>query len=722
MTGLPEWLLKIDLMNKQLLDGLNYMNWMQSCRIIIFRSLFLFTVIFSFFLSSTSFATIPDRISPDQTLVIGGNKDFAPYEFLNSEGVPEGYNIDLMRAVALKEGLNIKIVLDTWYKIRRDLEDKKIDAVTGMIFSKERDEKYDFSLPYKVIPYALFKRIETPLHSRDDVKDKEIIVVEGVYAHDWLVENQFTDFIITTNSPTEALQLLGSGKHDFVFMPRLHGLNLLDDLDIDNVEIAGHPILVNKISFAVAEGNSALLAEFNEGMVALQQSGEYDEIYLKWFSVSKYNKYINKVTKYALLVFFVVSLLLLTVLCWNWLLKRAVNRKTLALCLNEARLSQIVNNIPTPTYVVDENRVVTHWNRACELLTGVPATEMVGTKNYHKALYTDQAYSIVDLLLKGALTNRVQHNDSRTYRESSLLESAYETEIYFSNLGIDGKWLYGTAALLKDDIGNTNGAIETWQDVTESKQLERQLVQSQKMEAIGTLAGGIAHDFNNILTAVNGNVELALLEASQQSKLTGYLQQIHSAGLQAKKLVQQILTFSRQAEVETEPVQMSTIVEETLCLFTSSLPANIKVQQDIQSNVLVMADATHIHQVVMNLCTNASHAMVSGGILGVRLAAVQIDEHQIRPGGDLRPGKFIKLTVSDTGQGIPLKVRSKILDPFFTTKKRGEGTGMGLSVTHGIVQRYGGKLDFESQLGKGSTFCIYLPAFTKDVASTTNTV
>jgi signal transduction histidine kinase len=342
-------------------------------------------------------------------------------------------------------------------------------------------------------------------------------------------------------------------------------------------------------------------------------------------------------------------------------------------------------------------------------LTGEAANQIVGTKKYHKALYDDQTYSIVDLLLGNVLTKRVQQHDSRTYRESSILEGAYETEIYFSNLGIDGKWLYGTAALLKTETGKTSGAIETWQDLTESKQLERQVIQSQKMEAIGTLAAGIAHDFNNILLAISGHAELALLESPKESTLNGNLKQIRSAGMRAEKLVLQILTFSRQAEVETEPIQVSAIVEETMRLIMPSLLPNIKVQQDIQSHAFVMADATHIHQVILNLCTNASHAMLDGGILGVRLVEVQIEEDQIRPDGYLMLGRFIKLTVSDTGQGIPLEVRDKILNPFYTTKRRGEGTGMGLSVTHGIIKQYDGVIDFDSEPGNGSTFHVFLP-------------
>ncbi|MBL4901379.1 MAG: transporter substrate-binding domain-containing protein [Desulfocapsa sp.] len=674
-----------------------------------YRSLFHIIFFIVLCISTTSVAS-PNQASQEKTLLIGTNKDFAPFEFINSKGVPDGFTIDLMSAVAKQQGLSIKFMPDTWSNVRRDLKDRKIDAVTGMMYSKARDTIYDFSVPNVIIPYILIKRKGTQIQSLDDVKEQEIIVVENVYAHDWLLENKITNSIITVKSPTEALRLLASGKHDCVIIPRLHGLDLIDDLKINNIESTGPPILAHKLSFAVIEDNYELLAKLNEGIFALHQTGEYDEIYLKWFSVTKQSKQIRKITKYVLLFFALIILLLLMVLFWNWLLKRAVHRKTEELCQNEARMKQIVEGIPIPTYVVDENRKVTHWNRACELLTGKTADQIVGTKNYYKAFYANKTYSIVDLLLDNVLTKRVQQHDSTTYRESSVLKGAYETELYFSDLGVDGKWLYGTAVLLRDETGDINGAIETWQDLTESKQLERQFIQSQKMEAIGTLASGIAHDFNNILTVVSVHAQMALLNSSKESSVVENLEHILSAGKHAKNLVNQILTFSRQAEIEIEPIQLTETVEETLKLFRSSLPPNIKMQQVIQSDALVMADATHIHQIVMNLCTNAKHAMAdTGGVLEVGLSDVQIDKDQISPQVNLISGKFIKLTISDTGHGIPLEVQNKILDPFFTTKQRGEGTGMGLSVTHGIVTQYGGTIDFKSELGKGTVFHIYLP-------------
>ena len=680
------------------------------------RTLFHITLIFVLFLSTTSVAN-PIRFSPDKTLIIGGNQNFAPFEFLNKEGVPDGYAIDVMKAVAKREGLNIKFKLDTWSNTRLALENKKIDAVTGMLHSKERDKIFDFSVPHFVITYAIFKRHETPIKSLADIKEKEVIVVEDVYAHDWLIEKKITKSIIPVVKPGEALRLLASGKHDCAIIPRLHGLDLLSELKINNIETVGPPVLKQELCFAVAAGNSDLLAELNEGLLSIQRSGEYDDIFLKWLSVHEHKKRVRKLSNYVLLFFSAVTLLLLTVLFWNWSLKRAVKFKTKALRQNETRLSQIVEGIPIPTYVIDEKRTVTHWNRACEALTGKAAEDIVGTNNYYRALYNNKTYSIVDLLLDNVLKNRVQHHDNNKYRESSILEGAYEAEIYFDNLGIEGRWLYGTAALLKDETGKINGVIETWQDLTGYKQLEMQLIQSQKMEAIGTLAGGIAHDFNNILSAVIGNAELALSDLAKESSLSDHLEQILSAGMRARDLVNQILTFSRQTQLETKPVQVSAITKETHKLFRVSLPSNIKIQQDIQSDALVMADATQIHQIVMNLCTNARQAMVdAGGSLRVRLSEVQLDEDQIGPEADLIPGKFIKLTVADTGHGVSPEFQNKIFDPFFTTKRIGEGTGMGLSVIHGIIKRYGGIINFDSEPGKGSTFRVFLPIVTGDAS------
>ena len=655
----------------------------------------------------------PQRISTDRHILIGGNQDFAPLEFLNSAGMPDGFSIELMQAVARQKGLTIQFDLGLWSDALDDLKDGKIDAVSGMLYTKERDKVFDFSAPYVIISYMIFIRTGTPINSIDDLNGKEIIVVEDVHAHDWVRKNRITDSIITVNGATEALKLLASGKHDCVILPHLHGLERLKDAGISNIKTIGPPILEKHLCFAVAEGNPDLLAELNEGLYLVQRSGEYDEIFLKWASVHEHQKRFRKIAQIVLLIMGTILVVLFSFIFWNRSLKRKVAQKTQALRRNEARLNQIVEGIPIPTYVIDETRTVTHWNKACELLTGISSAAIIGTKNYCSAFCDNRTYSTVDLLMDDVLTKHTQQYDNTKYRESAMIKGAFETECHLKNIDGDGKWLYVTAALLKGQSGNIEGAIETWQDLTEYKQLENQLIQSQKMEAIGTLAGGIAHDFNNILSAVIGYAELALMDIPKESSLNDHLKQIVAAGLRAKKLVNQIFTFSRQTEVNPKPIQVSTIVREVLKLISASLPPTIKIKQNIQSDALAMADATQIHQVVMNLCTNAYHAMADeGGVIGVRVSEVRLEKNQIRADADLDAGRFIELTVEDTGYGIPIEARDKVFNPFFTTKKRGEGTGMGLSVTHGIVKRSGGQINFDSEPGKGTIFRVHLPVVT----------
>ena len=259
--------------------------------------------------------------------------------------------------------------------------------------------------------------------------------------------------------------------------------------------------------------------------------------------------------------------------------------------------------------------------------------------------------------------------------------------------------------------GKLERIIHIAHDITEQKRLKERISQSQKMEAIGTLAGGIAHDFNNILAAILGNAELAQQELTTGSRTEKHLQQILAAGNRAKDLVRQILAFSRPAKAELRPLQPAATIQETLKLLRSSLPATITIEQDIDANTgLILADPTRIHQIVMNLCTNAYHAMEeTGGTLHLALKGKVLAERDLAEHPDVRPGKFVQLTISDNGSGIAPDVQTRIFDPFFTTKETGKGTGMGLAIVHSIVKNYGGFLTFSSQPGKGTVFHVNLP-------------
>lgn len=247
----------------------------------------------------------------------------------------------------------------------------------------------------------------------------------------------------------------------------------------------------------------------------------------------------------------------------------------------------------------------------------------------------------------------------------------------------------------------------------ERQKLEAMLHQSQKMEAIGTLAGGIAHDFNNILAAIMGYTELSLMGMSEQNPVRHNLQQVFNAAIRARDLVKQILVFSRmKAEDDRKTIELGPVVKETLQLLRASLPSTIEIRTNIaDGDNVAQADPTRIHQLITNLCTNSFHAMEeSGGILEVSLVQVRLDAGSVARHQDLKSGRYLKLTVSDTGRGIPPEIMARIFDPYFTTKGPGKGSGLGLAVVHGIVQRLHGAIEVFSWPMKGTTFHIYLPS------------
>nr|WP_319396511.1 ATP-binding protein [uncultured Desulfobacter sp.] len=298
-------------------------------------------------------------------------------------------------------------------------------------------------------------------------------------------------------------------------------------------------------------------------------------------------------------------------------------------------------------------------------------------------------------------------SDDKRIMASEKIEELEETYI------LDGRecTVNTVKVPIKNHAGEVMGILIIFWDITRTKQLEAQLAQSHKMEAIGTLAGGIAHDFNNILGAIMGYTQLALLDAPEHGKYNSNLCQVMKAAGRAKDLVVRILTFSRRGNEQQEPIRIGPVLDEALKMIRPSIPSTIEIQKEIgEESGFVMAGATQIHQVLINLCINASHAMKKkGGVLRVGLEEVELSDEMMKQHPLLKSKSCVKIAVGDTGSGIPEKELGRIFEPYYTTKGKGVGIGLGLAVVHGIIQSHGGAVEVISRPGKGTVFHIYFP-------------
>ncbi len=339
------------------------------------------------------------------------------------------------------------------------------------------------------------------------------------------------------------------------------------------------------------------------------------------------------------------------------------------------------------------------WNRGAQELYGWTSDEVQG-KVKHDLLHT------------------IAPKPRQEIEEELLLRGRWEGELIHTTR--DGREITVASrqALRRDHDGKPIAILEINSDITEQKLTEEHLRQAQKMEAVGTLSGGIAHDFNNILAAIIGFTEMAIDDVSDNAPVQQKMERVLKAALRGRDLVRQILAFSRKTEGERTEISLTPLVKETHELLRASLPSTIRTALDFTTKEdFVLVDPTQMQQVLMNLATNAAYAMrEDGGLLTIRISSATFAQGSILPDPDMKPGTYVKLTVKDTGTGMTEKVRQRIFEPFFTTKQQGQGTGMGLAVVYGIVKAHGGTLTVRSEVGKGSTFDVFLPQVRKPEA------
>ena len=376
-----------------------------------------------------------------------------------------------------------------------------------------------------------------------------------------------------------------------------------------------------------------------------------------------------------------------------------------ALRIEQERFSKAFRATPNPTTISRmADGTIIEVNETWVETFGYSRAEAVGTTSISLGIWADPAKR------QKAMGKLQETGSLRNYETDLRCKSG---EVRHVLLSIEHLEIRGEQCL----IAIVHDITERKKMEEEKERLQSQLQQSQKMEAVGTLAGGIAHDFNNILAIILGNAELAADDVPDADPVSESLKEIRKASIRAKDMVRQLLAFSRKSDEKSKPLDMAPILEESMKMLRSAIPTSVEFEQHISGVPCnVLGDIAQINQIVMNLVTNAADAMSEeGGILEVALEKIILQEEKACFDWVLSPGPYVRIRMRDTGEGIEPEIMDRIFDPYYTTKEVGKGTGMGLSVIHGIVKRHGGGILVESELGKGTVFEIYFPAFEKTV-------
>jgi len=364
----------------------------------------------------------------------------------------------------------------------------------------------------------------------------------------------------------------------------------------------------------------------------------------------------------------------------------------------ETRLRTIFDVSQAGIILVDPQGIITYANQGMAKMFGCTLQQVIGS-SYPEHVHPDQR-DIGDQRMRQLIAGEI---------DSVSFERHY--------IRLDGTdfWGFLTGRRHEDEEGNFISLVGTIADITERKSLENELRQAYKMESLGTLTGGVAHDFNNILNVILGNSELALADVPESNPAYSNLKKIRTAGFRAADIVKQLLSFSRQSNQEFKPIELSSIINDSLKLLRSLIPSNIETKKVFKAeNETILADPVQINQVVMNLCMNASQEMEKdGGLLEIILDNFHLDQNIIKDYIDLPTGYYLRMRIIDTGSGIDPKFIDRIFDPYFTTKEIGKGSGIGLAVVHGIVKNHNGAISVDSEPGKGTTFKILFPLIEK---------
>lgn len=632
------------------------------------------------------------EIEEQNEIIVGSDIFYPPFEFLNENGVPVGFNYDLISAVASATGIRFAFKPDKWPKTLTDLETGKIDMIQGMFFSPQRATRFSFSTPIMVSHCVAVVRKGkiAPPSSPAELKNLRIVVEDQDIMHEFVTNHGFASQTTIVSSQIEALQKLEAGDFDCALVSRMTAAWAIKKYAWDSLEMATDPLLSPKYCFATRQSRKGLLAKLNEGLKIVEQSGEYYRIQEKWFGVSNENKrQYERVFRYLFLITAPLLVAVILFFFWSYSLKQQVLHKTEQLRKSEAQFRELIEGAPYAIFVQTQG-VFAYLNQEAARLLGVAnPEEMLGKP-------VIDIYQPEDHLIVSQRIFRLDYEKMPTNPQKNKVIRQDQTLIPVEISAVPTRF------------ADKEGALVFMRDISEQIKLEEQLRQTSKMEAIGHLAGGVAHDYNNMLSVILGYVEIMLATTPESDSNHKYLQDVLNAAKRSAEITSQLLAFARRQAISPRFVNINQGVENILKMLTRLIGESIVLTWQPGENIPdILIDPVQLDQILTNLCVNARDAISGNGEIVINTRLVD-DETELGLFG-APAGSYVFLAVADNGCGMTDLIREKIFEPFFTTKELGRGTGLGLATVYGIVKQNHGFIRVQSTPPTGTSFEIIFP-------------
>jgi PAS domain S-box-containing protein len=692
----------------------------------------------------------PSSPSAAERATIVGSKSYAPFFFLDAAGEPAGIWVDTWRLWSEKTGVEVGFVSKEWGKALKHVAEGDGDVIAGFMYSPERDEIFDYSESfYEVAANIFFHNSIYGLRSLKELSGFKIGVVKDDYAETYIKQNLADAHVVTYPGFRDLVDGAVSGEvRVFVADTPIVLFHLARHGHSQEFKVSRDPLYSMKIFAGVKEGNRRLLDIVNEGLGSISEDEKrlLDE---KWIGRPAGRKFPWQGIGFAAV--FLLCVIAATFL-WVFLLRKKVAASTQSLMLSRQQLEKSRAAIQEAHDQL-ERRVNERTRELAEANTDLLEQIAVRKRAENALRKSEETFSAVFrhgqfamglcdtegklLRFNPAFEKLMGYTaaelEKMHFRELTHEEDRVESMRHFRRLTSgevdqfamekryvrkDGSIVWGHIGVspIHDPDGGMQNTIFMLADITgrmeaeeEKDNLQRRLLQAQKMEAIGRLAGGMAHDFNNLLTVIRGYAELALMQMSDSSAIYPNIREIDSAAESAASLTSQLLAFSRKQILQPSILQLNDVIRKTGKMLERLIGEDIELITNLGTGTgTVLANMGQMEQVIMNLAVNARDAMPNGGTLTIATRNVELDADRAGECG-VQPGEYVLLLISDTGSGMDKETQSLVFEPFFTTKGKGIGTGLGLATVYGIVRQSSGCVVVDSDVGKGATFSIYLP-------------